>query len=159
MDVCCLNRPFDAQTQERIRLESEALLLILERCERREWDLVVSEAIFWEIAQMLDPVRKEKVLALVTIASEEIKVTSQVVERAKELTQMGFKPYDALHIACAEVGSASIFLTTDDRLLRKAKRLRRLLRIRVENPVHWLMEVIADEGKNDDAKSIAGSGN
>ncbi|MCS3918538.1 hypothetical protein M2350_000938 [Candidatus Fervidibacter sacchari] len=50
MDVCCLNRPFDAQTQERIRLESEALLLILERCERREWDLVVSEAIFWEIA-------------------------------------------------------------------------------------------------------------
>ena len=96
---------------------------------------------------------------LVTIASEEIKVTSQVVERTKELTQMGFKPYDALHIACAEVGSASIFLTTDDRLLRKAKRLRRLLRIRVENPVHWLMEVIADEGKNDDAKSIAGSGN
>jgi hypothetical protein len=36
MDVCCLNRPFDAQTQERIRLESEAVLLILERCERRE---------------------------------------------------------------------------------------------------------------------------
>jgi len=105
------------------------VLLILERCERGEWDLVVSEAIFWEIAQMLDPARKEKVLALVTIASEEIKVTAQVIERAKELAQMNFKPYDALHIACAEVGSASIFLTTDDRLLRKAKRLRKLLRI------------------------------
>jgi predicted nucleic acid-binding protein len=118
---------------------------------------VVSEAIFWEIAQMLDPARKEKVLALVTIASEEIKVTAQVIERAKELAQMNFKPYDALHIACA--WGASIFLTTDDRLLRKAKRLRKLLCIRVENPVHWLMEVIADESENDDAKSTAGSGN
>ena len=29
LDVCCLNRPFDDQTQDRIRLESEAVLLIL----------------------------------------------------------------------------------------------------------------------------------
>jgi predicted nucleic acid-binding protein len=85
------------------------VLLILERCERGEWDLVVSEAIFWEIAQMLDPARKEKVLALVTIASEEIKVTAQVAQRAKELAQMNFKPYDALHIACAEVGGLQFF--------------------------------------------------
>jgi hypothetical protein len=27
LDACCLNRPFDDQTQERIRLESEAVLL------------------------------------------------------------------------------------------------------------------------------------
>jgi hypothetical protein len=33
LDVCCLNRPFDDQCQERIRLESEAILLILERGE------------------------------------------------------------------------------------------------------------------------------
>jgi predicted nucleic acid-binding protein len=51
----------------------------------------------------------EKVLALVTIASEEIKVTAQVIERAKELAQMNFKPYDALHIACAEVGGLQSF--------------------------------------------------
>jgi hypothetical protein len=29
LDVCCLNRPFDDQTQERIRLEAEAVLRIL----------------------------------------------------------------------------------------------------------------------------------
>ena len=28
-DACCLNRPFDDQTQDRIRLESEAVLLIM----------------------------------------------------------------------------------------------------------------------------------
>lgn len=31
LDVCCLNRPFDDQAQTRIRLESEAILLIIAR--------------------------------------------------------------------------------------------------------------------------------
>ncbi|BAZ26615.1 hypothetical protein NIES4073_75230 [Kalymmatonema gypsitolerans NIES-4073] len=29
LDVCCLNRPFNDQTQERIRLEAEAVFIIL----------------------------------------------------------------------------------------------------------------------------------
>ena len=33
LDACCLNRPFDDQTQIRIYLESEAVLTILYRCE------------------------------------------------------------------------------------------------------------------------------
>jgi len=33
MDVCCLTRPFDDQSQERIKLESESVLMILHRCE------------------------------------------------------------------------------------------------------------------------------
>ncbi len=37
LDVCCLNRPFDDQRQSRIRLESEAVLLILARCKSGEW--------------------------------------------------------------------------------------------------------------------------
>ena len=28
LDNCCFNRPFDDQTQERIHLESEAILMI-----------------------------------------------------------------------------------------------------------------------------------
>ena len=31
LDSCCYNRPFDDQTQERIHLESEAILTILNR--------------------------------------------------------------------------------------------------------------------------------
>lgn len=45
LDVCCLNRPFDDQTQERIRLEAEAVLLILERCQAGTWWLLGSEAV------------------------------------------------------------------------------------------------------------------
>jgi hypothetical protein len=31
LDNCCYNRPFDDQTQERIHLESEAILTVLQR--------------------------------------------------------------------------------------------------------------------------------
>jgi hypothetical protein len=36
LDACCLNRPFDDQTQARIRLEAEAVLMILMECELSE---------------------------------------------------------------------------------------------------------------------------
>jgi hypothetical protein len=34
LDVCCLQRPFDDQSQARVRLESEAVILILAQFER-----------------------------------------------------------------------------------------------------------------------------
>ena len=33
IDTCCLNRPFDDQTQDRIHLETEAILIILKHME------------------------------------------------------------------------------------------------------------------------------
>ena len=65
LEVCCLNRPFDDQTQERIHLESEAIVLILARCQSREWQLLGSEAVDFEIAQSPDEERKQKVEFLI----------------------------------------------------------------------------------------------
>ncbi|MEH1934680.1 MAG: PIN domain-containing protein [Nostoc sp.] len=73
--------------------------------------------------------------------------TEQVKSHARELNELGFKNYDALHIACAEVGNADILLTTDDRMLRLATRCRNLLQVRVENPLHWVIEV-RDDGRD-----------
>ncbi len=61
--------------------------------------------------------------------------------RAINLESLGFKPLDALHIACAESGEADILLTTDDRMLNLAQRHRSQLRVRVENPYTWLQEM------------------
>ena len=44
MDACCLCRPFGDRTQDRIRIETEAVLTILGRC-NEDWILVGSEAI------------------------------------------------------------------------------------------------------------------
>lgn len=43
LDVSCLNRPFDDQSQARIRLEASAVGMILEAVEASRWSLVSSE--------------------------------------------------------------------------------------------------------------------
>jgi predicted nucleic acid-binding protein len=55
---------------------------------------------------------------------------------------MGFRTYDALHLACAEQATVDVFLTTDDRVLRIATRHTAQLQVRVANPLEWLLEVI-----------------
>jgi len=62
--------------------------------------------------------------------------------RASELEKLGFIGFDALHLACAEMGKADVFLTTDDRLLKLAKKLAKKLRVNVENPLDWIKERI-----------------
>jgi len=50
-DVCCLNRPFDDQTQARIHLEAEAVLIVLARRQAGQWEWVSSPAVDAEIAR------------------------------------------------------------------------------------------------------------
>ena len=54
LDVCCLNRPFDDQNQQRIRLESEAVIMIINRCILDEWELITSNALEAEIDRTPD---------------------------------------------------------------------------------------------------------
>ena len=56
------------------------------------------------------------------------------------------------HIACAEVSQVDVLLTTDDRLLRRAKRHQDRIKVVVNNPVTWLMAVLQKEGNDDDTK-------
>jgi hypothetical protein len=60
--------------------------------------------------------------------------------RSQQLEQLGFQAMDALHLACAESATASIFLTTDDKLLKLATRLSSQLQVAVANPLFWLLE-------------------
>jgi uncharacterized protein with PIN domain len=62
--------------------------------------------------------------------------------------QLGFKLYDALHLAFAQAASADIFLTTDDRLLRKAKQYPKEVTVTVENPVIWFINLLQEENEN-----------
>jgi predicted nucleic acid-binding protein len=59
-----------------------------------------------------------------------------------ELQGLGFKPFDALHIACAEKGKVDVLLTTDDELLQKITQKNIIINVRVANPLKWLTEVI-----------------
>jgi len=48
LDNCCFNRPFDDQTNFRIRLESEAIKMILFLCEQKHWQLISSKIVEFE---------------------------------------------------------------------------------------------------------------
>jgi len=54
LDVWCLNRPFDDQTQDRIRMEAEAILLILKNFEVGKWQWIGCEVLDFEIEQTPD---------------------------------------------------------------------------------------------------------
>ncbi|MBE9125019.1 MULTISPECIES: PIN domain-containing protein [unclassified Coleofasciculus] len=148
MDVCCLNRPFDDWTQPRIRLEAEAVLEIAAGCQAKTWQLVSSTALESEIAKTPDLLRRQRVMASLKIAETRIIVTVAMLERAKELVALGFKSFDALHLSCAESANVDIFLTTDDRLLRKASVNQTSLNVTVANSMQWFMEISQVEGEN-----------
>ncbi|NES23603.1 MAG: type II toxin-antitoxin system VapC family toxin [Symploca sp. SIO3E6] len=150
LDVCCLNRLYDDQTQLRIRLESEAISEIIVNCQLGKWELIISTIIESEISQTPLQTRKEKVRESLSIGKTKIFLTQSILTRAKELTTFSFKKYDALHVASAE-GNADIFLTTDDRLLRKSITYKKQLNIIVANPITWLLEInkIKGEQEND----------
>jgi len=143
LDVCCLNRPFDDQTQNKIRIESDAILAILSKCISGEWKLISSEVLDIEIKNTPDKWRRNKVYQLYKPAKEKIMLNYKIIERAIEIQSFGIKSFDSLHIASAEYSKADVFLTTDKNLLNVAGRLK--LDIKTANPVSWFMEVDENE--------------
>jgi len=140
LDNCCLNRPFDDLSNDIVRLESEAILTIIDRCEKGYWDFSSSDVLFDEISRLADNVKKQKILLLCQSASLNIELTEEIIARAKELERFGVKSYDALHAASAEYGNADVFLTTDHRLINALNRAK--VKIKIENPLVWLVEVL-----------------
>ena len=150
LDSCCVSRPYDDQTQNRIKSETAAILQIISRFWNREWQSITSKTLQFEINQISDLTKRSFVKSLFTSIPQTIFVSVGASEtsRGKQLEALGFKEYDALHIACAETGKADVFLTTDDAVIRRAKRLRSQLRVRVENPDTWLREHTSGKGDN-----------
>jgi hypothetical protein len=141
LEVSCLNRPFDEQSQARIRLESEAIMHILEGIESGRWSQVASEMALVEIDAILDVDRRKRVHMLLPDKEYILSLTPDMFSRAEALQPLGFKPADALHVAAAEAALADVLLRScDDRLCRAGKRHKDKLRVLVANPLQWLKE-------------------
>lgn len=134
-----MNRPFDDQSQDRIRLEAEAVLLILNRVQSEDWVWYSSDVVNDEIEQTPDTKRRERIMQLNAHAKEIYHLTETDIARARALANRGFSSMDALHLACAESCGVDVFLTTDDKLFRHANRLAEQLHVVVKNPLHWLV--------------------
>lgn len=141
LDACCVNRPFDDQTQDRIRLEAEAVLLVLGHVQSGQWQWVGSKILDYEIAHNPDLERRLRTELLLRLSQPGAQVTHDIERRASALTELGLGAVDALHVAIAEVSEVDVLLTTDDRLLGLYRRHSASIRVSIASPLSWLREV------------------
>jgi len=106
-DACCLHRPLDDQSQERIRLESEAITLFLLLHLKRKIVWVSREALEEEILQNPDEHKRSVVQSLLQLADVRVEIDEKVVVLAREVVDQGIGAMDALHLALAETGGLS----------------------------------------------------
>jgi len=142
LDACCLNRPFDDQRQPRIRLEAEAISLILQNFHQRKWEWIGSEVLVYELEQTVDVERRERLLLLAGQSHQVVEITDKILNRAEKLEASGFDSYDAIHLASAEQANVDVFLTTDDNIQKVSNRNKEVFSFVVVNPVKWLEEVL-----------------
>ncbi len=141
LDTSVYNRPFDDQTQKKIALETEAVLLILEMINNREIELVNSEPIEYENLFNSDLTRQETITNFLTLATIYQKMEQSEEKRAKQLQNQGIKLLDSYHVACAEASQSNYFITCDRRLINRCQTLST---IKTVNPIDFILEVSYD---------------
>lgn len=134
LDVCALNRLFDDQRQMRIRLETDAILLILKFVQEGTLQLVFSRVHLLEIAANPTEDRREHIERLLRYGIIPDVQLNEVRRRTEWLIQSGLGVADAAHVAFAEAMQAS-FVSVDDRLLKQCQRAK--LSIWCGNPIAY----------------------
>jgi hypothetical protein len=140
LDNCCFNRPFDDQSQLRIRLESEAKLNIQEEIRAGKFRLAWSYILDYENSKNPYQERKIRISGWRKYAFQYIDESRELLEIANSLNQIGLQKIDTLHVACAIHSGCDYFLTTDDKVL---KRQSQISGIYVTDPFAFIKEVLS----------------
>lgn len=138
LDNCCFNRPFDDQSQLRIRLETEAKLRIQEDVRGGTYELVWSYILDYENRKNPFPERREQIGKWRDYSVADIEEDEGVLRIAAAVNNKGIKKIDSLHIGCAVKAGADCFLTTDDAVLKIASLIED---IRITDPIGFIKEV------------------
>jgi hypothetical protein len=138
LDNSCFNRPFDDQMQLRIKLETEAKLDIQERILQKEIDLTWSYILDFENEANPFEQRRIAIRGWKNHASVNTDETQEIIEKAERFYQMEIKSKDSIHLACAISMQCEYFLTTDDKLLKKASGIKE---IKATDPISFIKEV------------------
>ena len=138
LDNCCFNRPFDDQTKLRIMLESEAKLAIQQNIRSGNIQLVWSYIMDYENSKNPFQERREQIRKWKEYATTDIEEQKTVLDLAISIRSQGLKKMDSMHIACALIGNADYFLTTDDKILKKSNLIQGII---ITDPVGFIKEV------------------
>ncbi|MCF8397576.1 MAG: PIN domain-containing protein [Bacteroidales bacterium] len=135
LDNCSFNRPFDDQSQIRIRIETEAKIHIQEQIIKGNLTLTWSYILDYENSANPFPERKDAIGNWKKHAVSDIDASEEIIKRAEKLKKKGIKSKDALHISCAIKLNCKYFITTDRGLIKKLGKFEQLY---VLNPVDFI---------------------
>jgi predicted nucleic acid-binding protein len=124
-----------------VRAEAGAVERIMKMVREGVAVWVSSTVLNIEVSRNPDLARRREAEALLSFADELFVPELADANRARQIEELGFTSFDALHLACAERLAADVFLTTDDVLLRRAQRVGDALHVRAENPISWYQDV------------------
>lgn len=134
LDTSALCRIFDDQSQSRVRLETEAVLVILEYIQAKMLIWIVSPGLIAEVTAISRAAERNALLEAIRIHGLQSEVDSRAVRlRMEQLRSNGVSRLDSFHVAYAELVRAS-FVTCDDRLARALSR--------IESPI-WIGSPLA----------------
>ncbi|MDR1000536.1 MAG: hypothetical protein LBL96_07035 [Clostridiales bacterium] len=136
LDNCSLNRPFDNQSQMKIRLETEAKLYIQDCVRAGIYSLCWSFALDYENGKNPFEDKRNSIAPWKEIASDYCPRSEAIRLRGREIMKLGIKELDALHIACAIEKHCDYFITTDKGVLNK-----NIKGIKAINPIDFVREM------------------
>jgi predicted nucleic acid-binding protein len=140
LDTSIYNRPFDDQTQPKVFLETQAVILILQMVQAQLLELVNSSVLEYENSRNPFTINQQSMERYLQIAILRVFVDEKIRARSKQLEKQGIKPIDALHIACAEISESDYFITCDKRLINRCQDLS----LKVINPTDLILEIEDD---------------
>ena len=135
LDHCSYNRPFDNQSQMRIRLETEAKLYVQSGVREKKYSLVWSYMLDYENNNNPYEEKRNAIAPWKDIADEYCPSSNDILSAGRGIMKHGIKAKDALHIACAMKSGCVYFITTDDKLTNKA-----IANIKIINPIDFVKE-------------------
>ena len=136
LDTSVYNRPFDDQTQPKIHLETQAVIVILQMVENKLIELVSSSVLEYENSRNPDKLSRAAMNRYLQMAKVKQLVDESIKQRGLQLERQGIKAVDALHVACAEALNSDYFLTCDKRLINRCTSLT----LKTLNPVDFILE-------------------
>jgi predicted nucleic acid-binding protein len=138
LDVCTICRPYDDQRLMRIRLETDAVHLILSTIREGIYQAVASRIHTLEVSAISNLAERIELLTLLSGFQSDVEVDKvQAAQRAEQLHSSGFGVADSAHLAYAEV-VADVFITCDDKLLKKSRK--EDIRVSVYNPIEFVVK-------------------
>jgi predicted nucleic acid-binding protein len=121
LDLNVYSRPFDDQTKEKIRRETEAINAIWDAVKKGAIRLVSSDVLYLEVKKILSESKRAKVTNYVKLCEKHVAQNETVEQIAQAITDScGIRSRDALHLASAVVAEVDFCLTCDTQVARKS---------------------------------------